>query len=89
MLQEYVYGMDLTQEPLHRKGFVATRGWTPSVRLRAGQDEVEVPVDRLVGRKEELVPAKVVERRWADREEGGRGVLEVPPRSGSSTAGSL
>uniref|UniRef100_A0A7C5RDH3 CRISPR-associated helicase Cas3 n=1 Tax=Thermus caliditerrae TaxID=1330700 RepID=A0A7C5RDH3_9DEIN len=82
MLQEYVYEMDLTQEPLHRKGFVATRGWTPSVRLRAGQDEVEVPVDRLVGRKEELVPAKVVERRWADREEGGRGVLEVPPRSG-------
>lgn len=81
VLQEYVYGLDLTQEPAHRKGFVATRGWTPSVLLRAGADEVEVPIDRLVGRREDLVPATVRERRWPDREEG-RGQVEVFPRSG-------
>ncbi|RIH88975.1 CRISPR-associated helicase Cas3' [Calidithermus roseus] len=85
MLQEYVYRLDLTQEPLYRKGFVATRGWTPSVRLQAqaGEDEVEVPVDRLIGRKEELTPVRVVERVWANREEGGRRWMKVyPPRSG-------
>lgn len=70
VLQEYVYGLDLTHEPAHRKGFVATRSWTPSVLLRAGEDEVEVPVDRLVGRKEELQPARVWERLWSDRERG-------------------
>ncbi|MGC8876496.1 CRISPR-associated helicase Cas3' [Thermus sp.] len=81
-LQEYVYGLDLTQEPLHRKGFVATRGWTPSVRLRQGEDEVEVPIDRLVGKKEELTPVRVVERLLTDGEEGHRRWEEVPLRSG-------
>ncbi len=81
-LQEYVYGLDLTQEPLHRKGFVATRGWTPSVRLRQGEDEVEVPIDRLVGRKEELTPVRVVERLLTDGEKGNRRWEEVPLRSG-------
>lgn len=82
MLWEYVYGLDLTQEPLHRKGFVATRGWTPSVRLRAGKDEVEVPVDRLIGHKGELTPAEVVERVWTNGEEGGRRQEERPLRPG-------
>lgn len=61
---------------------MATRSWTPSVRLRKGEDEVEVPIDRLVGRKEELTPTQVVERVWANREEGGRGWYETPLRSG-------
>ncbi|WP_022799399.1 CRISPR-associated helicase Cas3' [Thermus islandicus] len=81
-LWEYVYGLDLTQEPLHRKGFVATRSWTPSVRLRKGEDEVEVPIDRLIGKKEELTPVEVVERRFTDGEEGNRRWKEVPLRSG-------
>ncbi len=81
-LQDYVYGLDLTQEPLHRKGFVATRGWTPSVRLRKGEDEVEVPIDRLVGRKEELTPVRVVEQLLTDGERGNRRWEEVPLRSG-------
>ncbi len=70
VLQEYVYGLDLTHEPAHRKGFVATRGWTPSVLLRVGDDEVEVPVDRLVGGEGELQSTKVWERFWPDREKG-------------------
>lgn len=82
ILWEYVYSLDLTQEPAHRKGFIATRGWTPTVRLRANGDEVEVPIDRLIGRKEELTPVRVVERTWASREEGGRRWVENPPRSG-------
>lgn len=81
-LQEYVYGLDLTQEPLHRKGFVATRGWTPSVCLRQGEDEVEVPIDRLVGRREELTPVRVVERLLTDGEKGNRRWEDVPLRSG-------
>ena len=81
-LQDYVYGLDLTQEPLHRKGFVATRGWTPSVRLRQGEDEVEVPIDRLVGRKEELTPVGVVVPHMTDGQTGNQRREEVPLRSG-------
>lgn len=61
---------------------MATRGWTPSVRLRQGEDEVEVPIDRLVGRKEELTPVRVVERLLTDGETGNRRREEVPLRSG-------
>jgi CRISPR-associated endonuclease/helicase Cas3 len=82
MLREYVYQLDLTQEPLHRKGFVATRSWTPTVRLRAGQDEVEIPVDHLVGKKDELVPTKVWERVWPNREAGEGNWAEPLLRSG-------
>ena len=87
MLREYVYELDLTQEPLHRKGIVATRGWTPSVRLRArlgnGEvHEVEVPVDRLVhSDRDKASGAEVWERVWSNREEG-RTLLELPLRSG-------
>ena len=81
-LQEYVYGLDLTQEPLHRKGFVATRGWTPSVRLRKGEDEVEVPIDRLIGGKEELTTVRVAERLLTNGEKGNRRWEEVDLRSG-------
>jgi CRISPR-associated endonuclease/helicase Cas3 len=82
-LWEYVYGLDLTQEPLHRKGFVATRGWTPSVRVRKGKDEVEVPIDRLIGGSEDLASERVVvERLLTDGEEGHRRWEEVPLRPG-------
>ncbi|WP_286391824.1 CRISPR-associated helicase Cas3' [Pseudanabaena mucicola] len=33
MLHEYVYGADLTCQPIHKKGLIPTRSWTPSVTL--------------------------------------------------------
>jgi len=34
MLHEYVYGADLTCQPIHEKGLIPTRSWTPSVNLK-------------------------------------------------------
>lgn len=33
MLHDYVYGADLTCQPLHKRGLIPTRSWHPSVRL--------------------------------------------------------
>ncbi len=80
-LYDYVYGLDLTYEPLHRKGFLATRGWTPSVRLEARNgDWVEVGVNLLIAKKEEEVhKAPVYELHFANREEGGGWVKDKEP----------
>ena len=62
MLHEYVYGADLTCQPIHEKGLVITRSWTPSATLIYKNDElvdkhgntsfpkVTVPLDRLLQR---------------------------------------
>jgi len=55
MLHEYVYGADLTCQPIHEKGLVITRSWTPSATLiyRNGEKsppKVTVPLDRLLQR---------------------------------------
>ncbi|MGB3508701.1 MAG: CRISPR-associated helicase Cas3' [Microcoleaceae cyanobacterium] len=61
MLHDYVYGADLTCQPLHKKGLIITRSWTPSATLvyddGTKEDSIEnihkmpqvtVPVDRLI-----------------------------------------
>ncbi|MUG96257.1 CRISPR-associated helicase Cas3' [Scytonema sp. UIC 10036] len=67
MLHDYVYSADLTCQPIHEKGLVITRSWTPSVTLVYDDGthgdrieekipempQVTVPVDRLIIRKDE------------------------------------
>lgn len=58
MLHDYVYGADLTCQPLHKKGLIITRSWTPSVTLvyddgTQGNNiqkmpQITVPIDRLI-----------------------------------------
>ncbi len=81
MLHEYVYQAELLSEPLWRRGFIATRGWEPTVILRSGEDAVEVPVGLLIGGKDNRVTASVKERLYPNRERG-REQVEVPLRSG-------
>ena len=55
MLHEYVYGADLTCQPIHEKGLVITRSWTPSATLiykngEKSPPKVTVPLDRLTQR---------------------------------------
>lgn len=83
-LHEYVYGLDPLNEGVWRKGFIATRGWEPSVTLRwkehGKEHEVSVNVGLLAtGKKEDLVEAKVCQRVFPDREEGSA-PREVPLR---------
>lgn len=85
-LHGYVYGLEVLYEGYWRKGFLATRGWEPSVTLRAEvngeRHEVSVNVGRLAtGKKEELAEAAVWERAFPNREEG-RAWEEIPLRSG-------
>lgn len=51
MLHEYVYEADLTCQPLHERGLIPTRSWTPSVTLKTHQSDgihsISVPIDRL------------------------------------------
>lgn len=51
MLHDYVYSADLTCQPIHERGLIPTRSWTPSAELRLLRDEIEhsisVPIDRL------------------------------------------
>ncbi|VEP14001.1 putative ATP-dependent RNA helicase [Hyella patelloides LEGE 07179] len=58
MLHDYVYSADLTCEPIHRKGLIPTRSWTPSVTLvyddgTCGENlnkmpKITVGIDRLI-----------------------------------------
>ncbi len=85
-LHEYVYGLEVLNEGYWRKGFVATRGWEPSVILRAkvnGKDhEASVNAGMLAtSDAEALVAAAVWERVFPNREEG-RAPEEIPLRSG-------
>jgi len=85
-LHEYVYGLKVLNEGYWRKGFIATRGWEPSVTLRAEvngeRHEVSVNVGMLAtSKEEELVEAAVWERVLPNREEG-RAQMEIPLRSG-------
>lgn len=55
MLHDYVYGADLTCQPIHKKGLVITRSWTPSATLiykngDKSPPKVTVPLDRLTQR---------------------------------------
>jgi CRISPR-associated endonuclease/helicase Cas3 len=50
MLHEYVYQANRTCHPLHQRGLIPTRSWTPSVNLEFHSDQVHsisVPIDRL------------------------------------------
>jgi CRISPR-associated endonuclease/helicase Cas3 len=74
-LHEYVYGLEVLNEGYWRKGFVATRGWEPSVTLRAEVDgelhEASVNVGMLATSKEKaLEKAAVWERVFPNREKG-------------------
>ncbi len=64
MLHDYVYRADLTCQPLHEKGLIITRSWTPSATLvyddgTQGKNinkinempQVTVPIDRLIIKK--------------------------------------
>lgn len=62
MLHDYVYGADLTCQPIHEKGLVVTRSWTPSATLVyddgnnkeiKDMPQISVPVDRLIIKKDE------------------------------------
>lgn len=66
MLHDYVYGADLTCQPIHEKGLVITRSWTPSATLvydngkqGTGIDSISkmpqttVPIDRFLIRKKD------------------------------------
>ena len=62
MLHDYVYKADLTCQPIHEKGLVVTRSWTPSATLiyddgTYGDDfskmpQISVPLDRLIRKKD-------------------------------------
>jgi CRISPR-associated endonuclease/helicase Cas3 len=62
MLHDYVYSADLTCQPIHEKGLVVTRSWTPSATLiyddgTHGDDfskmpQISVPLDRLIWKKD-------------------------------------
>lgn len=50
MLHEYVYQADLTCQPLHKRGLIPTRSWTPSVNIEYLGEEIHtisVEIDRL------------------------------------------
>lgn len=85
-LHEYVYGLEVLHEGYWRKGFLATRGWEPSVTLRAEvngeRHEVSVNVGMLATSDAgALVNAAVWERFFPNREIG-RVREEIPLRSG-------
>lgn len=56
MLHEYVYEADLTCQPLHERGLIPTRSWTPAVTLQFDFDDnaqtITVPIDRLCNGKQ-------------------------------------
>ncbi len=80
MLHEYVYGADLTCQPIHEKGLVITRSWTPSATLIYKNDElvdkhgnksfpkVTVPLDRLLQRDDNQFANTHVYERYYDVE---------------------
>ncbi|MEB3828065.1 CRISPR-associated helicase Cas3' [Phormidium sp. CCY1219] len=78
MLHDYVYGADLTYKPLHEKGLVVTRSWTPSATLvyddgTHGDDihkmpQASVPLDRLIQNKENQYANTHVFERYYNRE---------------------
>jgi len=85
-LHEYVYGLEVLNEGYWRKGFVATRGWEPSVTLRAKVNgeyhQASVNAGMLAtSDAEALVEAAVWERVFPNREEG-RTQEEIPLRPG-------
>jgi CRISPR-associated endonuclease/helicase Cas3 len=62
MLHDYVYKADLTCQPIHEKGLVVTRSWTPSATLIyddgthaddfSKMPQISVPLDRLILKKD-------------------------------------
>jgi CRISPR-associated endonuclease/helicase Cas3 len=73
MLHEYVYGADLTCQPIHEKGLVITRSWTPSATLiykngDKSPPKVTVPLDRLTQRDDNQFANTHVYERYYDVE---------------------
>jgi CRISPR-associated endonuclease/helicase Cas3 len=73
MLHEYVYGADLTCQPIHEKGLVITRSWTPSATLiykngDKSPPKVIVPLDRLTQRDDNQFANTHVYERYYDVE---------------------
>ncbi len=73
MLHEYVYGADLTCQPIHEKGLVITRSWTPSATLiykngDKSPPKVTVPIDRLTQRDDNQFANTHVYERYYDVE---------------------
>jgi CRISPR-associated endonuclease/helicase Cas3 len=73
MLHEYVYGADLTCQPIHEKGLVITRSWTPSATLiykngEKSPPKVTVPLDRLTQRDDNQFANTYVYERYYDVE---------------------
>jgi len=73
MLHEYVYGADLTCQPIHEKGLVITRSWTPSATLiykngDKSPPKVTVPLDRLTQRDDNQFTNTHVYERYYDVE---------------------
>ncbi|WP_310484735.1 CRISPR-associated helicase Cas3' [Chamaesiphon sp. VAR_48_metabat_403] len=74
MLHDYVYGADLTCQPVHEKGLIPTRSWTPSVTLKFHgnpknsteqvKHSISVPIDRLCSRENQFAFVCVNERRY-------------------------
>lgn len=68
MLYEYVYEFALENQPLHERGFVATRSWEPAVPLviRSGKkiDEIRVEVSRLASTKVQGPLRGVIVEEW-------------------------
>jgi CRISPR-associated endonuclease/helicase Cas3 len=73
MLHEYVYGSDLTCQPIHEKGLVITRSWTPSATLiykngEKSPPKVTIPLDRLTHRDDNQFANTHVYERYYDVE---------------------
>lgn len=73
MLHEYVYGADLTCQPIHEKGLVITRSWTPSATLiykngDKSPPKVTVPLDQLTQRDDNQFANTHVYERYYDAE---------------------
>ncbi len=73
MLHEYVYGSDLTYQPIHAKGLVITRSWTPSATLiykngDTSPPKITIPLDRLLQKEENQYANTHVYERYYDAE---------------------
>jgi CRISPR-associated endonuclease/helicase Cas3 len=87
MLYEFVYEFALENQPLYERGFIATRGWEPTLPLviydnNKVEAEISIEVSRLAGTIQEP-PAGVFVEEWRLGEDTWEWHWATPPRPGS------
>jgi CRISPR-associated endonuclease/helicase Cas3 len=87
MLYEFVYEFALENQPLYERGFIATRGWEPTLPLviydnNEVEAEISIEVSRLAGAIKEP-PGGIVVEEWRLGEDTWEWHWATPPRPGS------